>query len=216
MNWRIRFPSDICKMKLHPSAIDITGHTYGKWTVISLSSKPQGSKIHGTFWLCECICGNKAQLSGGHLRAGRCSSLCKVCNPPKIPYKYREEYQSWRGMRERCMNPNHDSFHRYGGRGIQVCERWNNSFEDFLKDMGERKAGFSIDRINNDGDYTPENCRWADRKTQSRNSSSFKLTDDQVEAIRRAINLGVSQDDLATISGASRGHIANIATGHSR
>lgn len=77
-------------------------------------------------------------------------------------------YRSWENMRYRCKHPYVNSYARYGGRGIQVCERWN-TFANFLEDMGVRPEGTSIDRINPNGNYEPNNCRWANAKTQARN-----------------------------------------------
>lgn len=80
----------------------------------------------------------------------------------------RTEFVIWCSMRQRCMNPKHPAYADYGGRGIRICERWN-KFKNFLKDMGPRPKGKSLDRRNNDGDYTPRNCRWATRFQQARN-----------------------------------------------
>ena len=81
------------------------------------------------------------------------------------------EYITWVSMNDRCRNPNHAAFHRYGGRGITVCERWLHDFEAFLADMGPRPPNYQINRIDNDGNYTPENCEWTDTKTQAANKT---------------------------------------------
>lgn len=78
-------------------------------------------------------------------------------------------YRSWRAMRDRCSRPKNQAYETYGGRGIKVCERWANSFENFLNDMGLRPKGHTLDRIKSDGDYEPSNCRWATMKEQNRN-----------------------------------------------
>jgi hypothetical protein len=83
-------------------------------------------------------------------------------------------YTSWRAMRERCKNPNDKMWPEYGGRGIEVCKRWD-SFENFLSDMGSRPTGTTLDRINQDKGYSKENCRWADKKTQNRNKRDNRM-----------------------------------------
>lgn len=87
----------------------------------------------------------------------------------KHGYSDSTTYRSWASMKQRCYNTKETNYERWGGRGIEVCERWRNSFENFLADMGERPEGTSLDRIDNDGDYTPKNCQWADRRTQNLN-----------------------------------------------
>lgn len=96
---------------------------------------------------------------------------------------HRKEYNSWRAMKERCDNPKYRAFERYGGRGISYCERWKD-FGNFLQDMGKRPDGCTLDRIDNDKDYCPKNCRWATQTEQMRNStkvSKAKVTKDMLE-----------------------------------
>ncbi len=109
---------------------------------------------------CGCLktCGNRR--SHGHCRTGG--------------KKEDKTYVSWRAMRERCNNPNNKMYSRYGGRGISVCERWED-YENFLADMPPKPDGATLERIDNDGDYHPDNCRWATRKEQNRNSTNNRV-----------------------------------------
>lgn len=114
-------------------------------------------------------------------------------------------YNVWAGMRSRCRNPNNRQWNDYGGRGISVCERWND-YHAFAADMGNRPDGFSLDRIDNDAGYSPENCRWASRKTQQRNQRRALYV--TVEGVRyRAVELsdtyGIKTDII--VSRAKRG-----------
>ena len=96
---------------------------------------------------------------------------------------WSREYHTWRGILDRCYLPTMPSYHRYGGRGIRVCRRWH-TFENFLKDMGRKPAGLSIDRIDNNKSYSFGNCRWADRRMQAINRKQHKLTRAKVRQIK--------------------------------
>ena len=120
-----------------------------------------------------------------------------------------QEYSVWKDMKRRCNNPNSPIYKYYGGRGIKVCERWSD-FESFLADMGRRPPGLSIERIDNNGDYEPENCKWATTLEQRRNQRAPKLTSKDVEKIRVMGLLGLPLRLIGDQFKVTKSHISQI------
>ncbi len=141
-------------------------------------------------WLCRCECEKEFPVEGSGLRdrvspTRSCASCRQTTHGHSNRNKFTLIYRRWGSMIQRCENPNDDSYENYGGRGISVCNRWF-VFENFFADMGEIPGPkFTIDRINNDGNYEPSNCRWATRKQQNRNrrSNRFLTVDGQTKTL---------------------------------
>ena len=129
-----------------------------------------------SYWNCKCDCGNEVVLRSDEVKAKKHQSCgCKYVHPNKTHGKKKTKlYRVWSSMKERCLNPDHHAYENYGGRGITVCRRWH-KFENFYADMGEPESGMTLDRMNNNKGYSPRNCRWADWKTQNRNTTRNRM-----------------------------------------
>jgi hypothetical protein len=136
---------------------------------------PGGTKH--TMWHCRCDCGKEVVRRGAHIGASKTRSCgCLYAEVIKRGARlshgltHSNEYRIWAGIKSRCFDKNCSAYKWYGARGITMCREWAEDFEQFLKDMGPRPPGLSIDRINNDGNYEPGNCRWATKSEQAKNS----------------------------------------------
>lgn len=153
------------------NAEDLVGKQFGYLTVLGRAEEFR----YGPRWNCRCVCGKKLVVMGRNLRRG--ATIHCGCKREEI-FRLRKMKAVFYGMHRRCYNPKDSNFKNYGGRGIYVCDRWENTttgFERFIEDMGIAPPGKSIERVNNDGPYSPENCVWATPKEQGRNHRGLRL-----------------------------------------
>jgi hypothetical protein len=162
---------------------DLTGQIFGRLTAVEfshddVSPRKGGGKNYCLMWKCKCACGKTVTINAKKLKSGNTKSCGCLLIEQRITHGRHKsrEYRTWIGIKSRCYNPNNTGYPSYGGRGIKVCDRWLESFENFLADMGEcPDFSMSIDRIDNDGDYAPDNCEWRTIGEQANNRRDNRL-----------------------------------------
>ena len=155
-------------------ALNLLGHQFGYLTVIRRAGTTQGTATQCALWLCQCVCGNKVVRRSQYLRAAhRTHPRSCGCHHGNETHKMSSSrpYNVWHGMLGRCLNPLNKDWKNYGGRGITVCKRWQDSFENFWVDMQEGYSPeLTLGRANNTRGYSKANCRWETTTEQSNNT----------------------------------------------
>lgn len=187
-----------------PVLKNLIGQRFNMLTVIS--KDPQLDSYKCRQWICQCDCGKIVKLRTGKLTSNTIKSCgCWRVNRRKLTANYNfttTEFRSYGSMKTRCYNTNHLYYKHYGGRGIKVCDRWLNSFENFLADMGKKPSPkHSIERIDNNKGYSPENCKWATPIEQSNNK--------RTNIVVWINGCGRTVSEWAKIAGVDRKTVAN-------
>ena len=162
------------------TTVDLVGQIYGRLTVLCRAKNPYDTQA---MWTCKCICGTVRRITSHRLRFGLTRS-CGCLSIESARKRFTTHGQSspnetttfraWSEMLKRCTNTSCKAWNNYGGRGITVCEQWR-TFDAFFANMGEKPPGLELDRIDNNGNYEPSNCRWATRKEQARNKRTNRI-----------------------------------------
>jgi hypothetical protein len=190
-----------------PLMIDMTNQRFGRLTAVEYQGEAH--------WLCRCDCGKGKIIAGYSLRNGLSQSCGCLRNERvraaigTVRLGNEKTYKTWSDMRQRCYNPNDPGYKNWGGRGIRICRRWR-TFANFLADMGPRPPGMTIERRNNDGNYTPSNCVWLPKAKQARNRRKPKVSSEQAAAIR---NDPRTQREIAADYGIDKSQVSRIKSG---
>ena len=195
-----------------PKAIDLTGERYGMLQVVGKSTRGKGVE---SFFICKCDCGKIVEVRSRSLKVGDNIS----CGCKKKQFKHGLEgtplYRIWNAMIHRCKNEKQNSYKNYGMRGITVCDEWEKSVKSFVlwAESNGWRDGLQIDRADNDGPYSPENCRFVTPAINCRNRRSNVLTESMVEAARKRRANGETYISIAMDFGCSRNTISSALRG---
>jgi len=200
--------------------IDLSGQRFG---MLVVTSKRSAGK--NTLWNYICDCGSEGASTTARLNHGQNSCGCHTrdkigersyVHGHTVDRQMSPTYRTYRAMISRCIYPSQEHYHDYGGRGISVCDRWMNGdgvvtgFECFLSDMGEKPRGLTIDRIDNDGNYEPGNCKWATQKEQMSHTRASKFSPADREKVVRLFGSGVNKCAIARETGMSRWYVRDV------
>lgn len=193
-------------------ALDLTDQRFGKLVAIK---RHDANTKHGSYkWICSCDCGQEIIVTSGNLRSGH----TKSCGCRRRPHGYfgTRIYNIWSKMKARCSNPNVDSYKNYGGMGISVCEEWQDfvCFKDWAL-LNGYKDNLQIDRIENDKDYEPGNCRFVTGTMNNQNKRTTRLSPKKVILIKHLLeNSNLLQKQIGNIFGVPQNTISQIKSGH--
>ena len=182
---------------------DLTGKRFGRLVARTFHD----TISTGARWICNCDCGNTSIVTANNLRAKQTIS-CGCYRRETTSKRFRvhgkrwtREYNVWLCAKNRCFNPRCKTYPDYGGRGIQMCDEWKHSFNAFLEHMGKCPEGMTLDRINNDGNYEPANCRWTTVQTQNNNQRRTRMITHNGETLPMSVwaaKLGIPYQTLQT------------------
>jgi hypothetical protein len=192
------------------------GQTFNQLTVLS---RTVNTGTRATY-ICRCSCGKTTTVTGTSLRSGKTKSCgcLRAQNMRKVATKHGNSehplYARWLNMHNRCYDPTHNRYRWYGGRGITVCERWHD-FKLYLEDvLSTYKPGLTLDRVDNDGPYDPDNFRWASHRTQARNRPACVVTEDEILGMQRMyLETGCTQKEVGAAFGYCRDTVKHYLRG---